>query len=38
MSDPVKIVSKNFGVERGWELDVYESRGGYQDRASYPSA
>jgi NADH-quinone oxidoreductase subunit F len=30
MSEPVKIVSKNFGVERSWEIEVYESRGGYR--------
>ena len=30
MSEPVKIVSRNFETPRSWELDVYESRGGYQ--------
>ena len=29
MSD-VKIVTKNFDVDRAWEIDVYESKGGYQ--------
>ncbi|MBI2896796.1 MAG: NADH-quinone oxidoreductase subunit NuoF [Deltaproteobacteria bacterium] len=30
MTEPVKIVTRNFGVDRAWEIDVYESRGGYE--------
>ncbi|MGZ3422347.1 MAG: NADH-quinone oxidoreductase subunit NuoF [Polyangiales bacterium] len=30
MIEPVKIVSKRYGLENSWTLDVYEKNGGYQ--------